>query len=55
VEVEDKFAFAVSREHHENGDTVPIEEFLAESVRGHSEGLMLKTMESNATYEPAIR
>ena len=50
-----KFDFAISMDHMENGDTSPIEAFLDEAVAGNCEGLMIKTLEENATYEPTKR
>jgi DNA ligase-1 len=53
--VEGKFQFAKYLDHQENGDTTPIEAFLQESVREACEGLMLKTLVENASYEPSKR
>jgi len=55
VPVPGKFDFAISLDHHENGDTSAIEAFLDEAVAGNCEGLMIKTLEQNATYEPTKR
>lgn len=49
-EIDQKFIFAKYR------DVISIEEvkdFLAESVFNKCEGLMIKTLEVNASYEPA--
>jgi hypothetical protein len=53
--VEGKFELAVSADHQEDGDTTPIEAFLADSVKGNCEGLMLKTLVDDSTYEPSKR
>jgi len=53
--VENKFRFAVSLDHTENGDTDMIEEFLDKAVKGQCEGLMVKTLDDNARYEPSKR
>lgn len=37
------------------GDTAPIEAFLQEACSSMSEGLMVKTLDSNASYEPSKR
>ena len=50
-----KFKFAVSLDHTENGDTTIIEQFLDEAVKGQCEGLMIKTLDVNANYEPSRR
>jgi DNA ligase 1 len=50
-----KFQFATSMDHEENGDTTVIEEFLDSAVKGQCEGLMVKTLTSNANYEPSRR
>ncbi|KAG5191094.1 ATP-dependent DNA ligase [Tribonema minus] len=49
------FGFAISLDYQENGDTEPIEAFMAEAVKGNCEGLMVKTLTHNATYEPSRR
>ncbi|CAM9507581.1 unnamed protein product, partial [Sphacelaria rigidula] len=54
-EVEGRFRFATSMDHKEDGDTEPIEEFLSEAVKGNCEGLMVKTLTENASYEPSKR
>lgn len=53
--VEGKFQFAKSMDHKENGDTTCIEEFLDLAVKGQCEGLMVKTLDENAVYEPSRR
>jgi DNA ligase 1 len=53
--VDGKFQFAKSLDHEENGDTTVIEEFLDLAVKGQCEGLMVKTLEVNAIYEPSRR
>jgi DNA ligase-1 len=50
-----KFQFAQSLDHEENGDTIVLEEFLEAAVKGQCEGLMVKTLEVNAIYEPSRR
>jgi len=53
--IEGKFAFATYIDHKEDGDTLKIEEFLDKAVKGQCEGLMVKTLDENATYEPSKR
>jgi DNA ligase-1 len=50
-----KFQFATSLDHEENGDTTVIEDFLDNAVKGQCEGLMIKTLDVNANYEPSRR
>jgi DNA ligase-1 len=47
--------FAVGLDHLENGDTTPIELFMQEACGAMCEGLMVKTLTHNATYEPSKR
>lgn len=47
--------FASGSDHVENGDTAPIEAFLQEACVAQCEGLMVKTLDSNASYEPSKR
>ncbi|CAM9803040.1 unnamed protein product [Chrysoparadoxa australica] len=54
-EVENKFQFAVSKDFMEDGDSAPIETFLDEAVKASCEGLMVKTLDVNATYQPEKR
>ena len=49
------FYFATGMDHTENGDTAPIETFLQEACAANCEGLMVKTLVDNATYEPSKR
>jgi DNA ligase-1 len=53
--VEGKFKFAELLDHQENGDTIILEEFLDAAVKGQCEGLMVKTLDVNAVYEPSKR
>jgi DNA ligase-1 len=50
-----KFQFATSLDLTENGDTIVLEEFLDSAVKGQCEGLMVKTLDVNAIYEPSRR
>ena len=50
-----KFQFATALDHQEDGDTTVIEEFLDNAVKGQCEGLMVKTLDTNAMYEPSRR
>jgi len=47
--------FATGLDHVENGDTGPIETFLQEACAAMCEGLMVKTLDDNASYEPSKR
>jgi DNA ligase-1 len=47
--------FASGLDHVENGDTAPIETFLQEACAAQCEGLMVKTLDDNASYEPSKR
>jgi DNA ligase-1 len=47
--------FASSLDSVEDADTAPIESFLNESCQAACEGLMIKTLDENATYEPSKR
>jgi DNA ligase-1 len=53
--VEGFLYFAAGCDHVENGDTEPIEAFLQQACSSQCEGLMVKTLDSNATYEPSKR
>jgi len=53
--VEQKFQFATSLDHTEDGDTTLLEEFLETAVKSQCEGLMVKTLEENASYQPSNR
>eukprot|EP01033_Poteriospumella_lacustris_P011400 gene11400-8114_t len=49
------FRFADGADHVENGDTAPIETLLTESCAHMCEGLMVKTLDEHASYEPSKR
>mmetsp|Transcript_3269 Transcript_3269/g.4502 ORF Transcript_3269/g.4502 Transcript_3269/m.4502 type:complete len:806 (+) Transcript_3269:52-2469(+) len=51
-EVPGEFLFA---QHKDSNDIEEIQAFLNEAVEGHCEGLMIKTLEKEATYEPSKR
>ena len=54
--VDGKFQFATSLDHStEDGDMSQIESFLDAAVKGQCEGLMVKTLDDNADYEPSRR
>jgi DNA ligase 1 len=52
---EQKLYFASGTDHVEDGDTAPIEQFMLEACNAMCEGLMVKTLDSHATYEPSKR
>ncbi len=47
--------FASALDHTEDGDTTILEEFLDTAVKGQCEGLMVKTLDENASYQPSYR
>jgi ATP-dependent DNA ligase len=49
------FHFASGCDHLENGDTTAIEIFMQEACHSACEGLMVKTLAVNASYEPSKR
>jgi len=49
------FRYATALDHTEDGETAVIEEFLDAAVKGQCEGLMVKTLDVNAVYEPDRR
>ncbi|GFH57602.1 ligase [Chaetoceros tenuissimus] len=53
--VDGKFQFATALDHKEDGDTTMLETFLDTAVKGQCEGLMVKTLDENATYQPSYR
>jgi len=53
--IDGKFQYATSMDHKEDGDTAVIEEFLDAAIKGQCEGLMVKTLDDNAAYEPSRR
>jgi DNA ligase-1 len=55
TEEEGFLCFASGGDHVENGDTAPIELMMGEACAAMCEGLMVKTLDDNATYEPSRR
>jgi len=53
--IEGKVTFAVYRNFDDELKEEEVQEFLDESIAGSCEGLMLKTLTENATYEPSKR
>lgn len=54
-ELEGFFYFAKGMDCQEDGDTAPIEQFMQEACAAQCEGLMVKTLNHRATYEPSRR
>lgn len=55
VESPGLFEYAKGADHVENGDTAPIEAIMQDACAAMCEGLMVKTLDSNASYEPSKR
>jgi DNA ligase-1 len=55
VHTEGLLHFAIGADHREDGDTAPIEAFMQEACVAQCEGLMVKTLLDNATYDPSKR
>jgi DNA ligase 1 len=55
VEEEGFLYFASGADHVEDGDTAPIEALMGEACAAMCEGLMVKTLDQNASYEPSRR
>jgi DNA ligase-1 len=53
--VEGKFQFASALDLKEDGNTILLEEFLENAVKNQCDGLMIKTLNDNATYQPSVR
>jgi DNA ligase-1 len=53
--VDGKFQFATALDHKEDGDTTVLEELLETAVKCQCEGLMVKTLDVHAAYEPSKR
>ena len=51
-EIEGEFAFAI---HSELKEVNEIQVFLEDSIKGNCEGLMVKTLDKDSTYEPSKR
>ena len=51
-EIPGQFTFA---KYKDTSDVEEIQSFLAEAVEGNCEGLMIKTLKEDATYEPSRR
>ena len=54
-EVTGLFYFATGQDLVEDGDTSGVEIFMAEACAAMCEGLMVKTLDDNATYDPSKR
>lgn len=54
-EVTGLFYFATGQDLVEDGDTSGIEAFMTEACAAQCEGLMVKTLDDNATYDPSKR
>jgi len=53
--VPNQFQFATKIDHTEDGDTTLLEDFLSTAIKNQCEGLMVKTLDDNANYEPSRR